>query len=381
MVGHRSRGWRLPACATENGPRLPANRTVSNQPLRFPTLLDEATYQWEWPAPPFSWRHLPAPANDVAQPCRIESETGTAVEGEMLSFEPAGRRLAFRMRFDGQVVSLPFSRIRRLTLTTPLQSVAPIGSPPVERVPAAAQEREYALQSSGSAEPLIGRTAGHVEAAEGMYLFTPVEEEASLQRVFVPRSAYVQCQFGPSAEEVAARLWIASPDELLAAIELQHRRPVRPIGESLLALGLVTRYQLDRALARQSDDLPLGESLVAAGVISRADLQTAIAHKMGYPLVDLTRFPIEAAAASKLPQRFALSYRAMPLMLDKGRVVVAVDKPSRVVMLEAIHAFAQLKVVPVLAPKMQILLALQGLSGNVWSHNVTDRLAFFDTAV
>ncbi len=349
------------------------------RPLSFPPLLDAATYQWEWPAPPFAWRHQPAPGNDVAQPCRIEVESGTSAVGEMLSFEPAGRKLIFRLRADAPVVSVPFSRVLRLTLTTPLLPLERSAGDPVERVPAAAQEREYTLHSNGAAAPLIGRTAGHVEAAEGMYLFAPVGEESSLQRVFVPRSSYLRCDFGPSAAEVAARLWIDSPCELLEAIDLQERKPVRPLGESLLALGLVTKDQLDRTLARQPDEMPLGESLVAAGVISRADLQTAIAHKMGYPLVDLTRFPVDAAAASKLPKRFASSYRAIPLMIDKGRMIVAVDKPSRVVMLEAIHAFAQHKVVPVLAPKMQILLALERMSGNVWSHNVTERQAFFDT--
>jgi hypothetical protein len=354
---------------------------MSRQPLTFPILLDEAIYQGEWPAPPFAWRHHPAPANDVAQPCLIESETGTAVEGEMLRFEPAWRRLVFRSQADGPVVSLPFARIRRLILTAPLQPVERSAGAPVERVPAAAQERDYSLQSGGTAKPLTGRTAGHVEAAEGIYLFKPVGEEASLQRVFVPRSSYSHCEFGPSAAEVAARLWIDSPRQLLEAIDLQQQRPVRPLGESLLALGLVTRHQLDRALARPADEMPLGEWLVVAGVITRSDLQTAIAHKMGYPLVDLSRFPVDATAASAMPPRFALSYRAMPLMIDTGRMIVAVDRPSRVVMLEAIHAFARLKVVPVLAPKMQILLALQRRSGNVWSHNVTERLAFFDTTV
>jgi hypothetical protein len=351
------------------------------RPLSFPPLLDAATYQWDWPAPPFAWRHQPAPGNNVAQPCRIESQTGTVVDGEMLSFEPAGRRLILRMRADAPVVSVPFARILRLTLTTPLLPVTRSAGDPVERVPAAAQEREYTLHSNGAAAPLIGRTAGHVEATEGTYLFAPVGEESSLQRVFVPRSSTLRFEFGPSAAEVAARLWIDSPCELLAAIELQQRKPVRPLGESLLALGLVTRVQLDRALARQPDEMPLGESLVAAGVIARADLQTAIAHKMGYPLVDLSRFPVDAVAASKLPKRFASSYRAIPLMVDKGRMIVAVDKPSRVVMLEAIHAFAELKVVPVLAPKVQILLALERMSSNVWSHNVTERQAFFDTTV
>lgn len=354
---------------------------MSNPGLSFPTLLDAATHQWEWPAPPFAWRHLPAPGNDVAQPCRIEIETGTAVDGEMVSFNPAARKLIFRTRADSPGVSVPFSRIRLLTLTMPLQPIKRTAEDPVERVPAAAQEREYSLQSSGTAAPLIGRTAGHVEATEGLYLFTPVEEEASLQRVFVPRAAYLQCEFGPSAEEVAARLWIASPAELIEAIELQQHKAVRPLGQSLLALGLLTQRQLDRALARRPDDMPLGESLVAAGVISSADLQTAIAHKMGYPLVDLTRFPVDAAAVSKLARRFAQSYRAMPLMIDEGRMIVAVDKPSRVVMLETIYAFSQLKVVPVLAPKMQILLALERLSSDVWSNNVTDRRAFLDSTV
>jgi len=112
---------------------------------------------------------------------------------------------------------------------------------------------------------MIGRTAGYVEAAAGLYLFTPIDEEAALQRVFVPRCAYSHCEFGPSAEEIAARLWIGSPAELLDAIERQERMPVLPIGQSLLALGLLTPAQLDRELAKPAGDRPLGEALVATG--------------------------------------------------------------------------------------------------------------------
>lgn len=300
----------------------------------------------------------------------------------MLAFEPAERRLTLRIRTDSSGGWVSFSQFHRLTLSTPLQPLAPIGSTPVERVPAAAQERKYALHSSGTAAPLIGRTAGHVEAPEGMYLFTPVDDEASLQRVFVPRSSYVRCEFGQSAEEVAAKLWIASPVELLQAIELQQSRPVLPIGQSLLALGMVTKHQLDRALARRPDGMPLGESLVAAGMLTSSDLKTALAHKMGYPLVDLTRFPIETAALSKLSPRLALSCRAIPLMLDKERLIVAVDRPSRVGKLRTVHAFAQLTVVTVLAPKTQILLlAMERLSSSVWSQAVPENSGLFLTTV
>jgi hypothetical protein len=356
---------------------------VSNASTPFPTLFAEAPERWQWPIPPFAWRHRPGPGCNEIQPCRIESPMGTPVEGEMLGFDPVARTLNFRTSAQGPVVELPFSRFRRLTLTQPLQPVVPIAGMPVERVPAAAQEREYRLQTSGlSAVPVInGRTAGRIETPDGLYLFTPVEEEASLLRVFVPRCAYTRAEFGPSAEEVAARMWIASPGELLAAIDRQQHMPILPLGQSLLKLGLLTEAQLGRALAGQGREVPLGESLVAAGMISRADLQTALAHKMGYPLVDLSRFPIDPKALAKLPPRIAVGFRIMPLMLKGERLIVAVDKPARVIKLGAVHAIAGVTVVPVLASRMQILLAQERLSHDIWAGHVSERLGFFATTV
>ena len=200
-----------------------------------------------------------------------------------------------------------------------------------------------------------------------------------MQRAFVPRSAYSRCGFGASAEEVAALRWIASPGALLEAIERQHRMPVPLLGDAMLALGLLTKDQLNWVLATQTGDKPLGELLVAAGIISRSDLQTALAHKMGYPLVDLKHFPIDPAAVAKLPHRVAKGYRVMPLLLDKDRLIIAVDKPSRARKLNALHAYAQIKIVPVLASKTQILRTLERLSNDVWSSHVSHRPTFFAT--
>ena len=152
------------------------------------------------------------------------------------------------------------------------------------------------------------------------------------------------------------------------------------LGESMLALGLLTKAQLERTLATQTADKSIGQLLVAAGIISRTDLTTALAHKMGYPLVDLARFPIEPAALAKIPYRIALGYRIVPLMVDKDRLIVAVDNPSRAVKLRALHAYAQIKVVPVLASKTQMLLAIERLASDVWSSHVAHRPAFFATS-
>ena len=267
----------------------------------------------------------------------------------MLGFDPTAKSVAFRDAGKGPLVEIPFRSFRRLTLTMPLQQAPKPSGAPVERVPAAAQERDYTLHLDDLTEPLTGRTAGYVETLDGLYLFIPVNEESSLQRAFVPRMAYTRRELGPSAEEVAARRWIASPADLRDALIQQDRKPVLPLGYSLRELGLVTDAQLYRALGGQPAGIPLGEMLVASGMIKRSDLQTALAHKMGYPLVDLTRFPVDPAAASKLSHRMAVTYRAMPLMLDQGRLIVAVDKPSRAVRLRELHALAGVAVVPVLA--------------------------------
>ena len=152
-----------------------------------------------------------------------------------------------------------------------------------------------------------------------------------------------------------------------------------PLGYSLRELGLLTEAQLYRALGGQPANVPLGEMLVAEGTIKRSDLQTALAHKMGYPLVDLTRFPVDPDAAAKLPHRMAVLYRAMPLMLDQGRLIVAVDKPSRANKLRELHALAGVNVVPVLAPRTQVIAALERLSKDVWTNVAPQRMGYFET--
>jgi hypothetical protein len=357
---------------------------VSDSDLTFPTLTLDEPPRWQWPMPPAGARRFNLPPTlGTPQPCQIETQTGLKLDGALLDFDPSKRRLQFRASSGGTDASLPFTGVRRLTLTAPLFPAARSADAPRERPPPAAQERDYTLQQVGHATtpPLTGRTAGHVLAAEGLYLFSPAGDDGALCRVFVPRSAYSRCEFGPSAEELAARHWIASPAKLVEAIAQQERAPVLPLGQALLALGLLTQAQLDRALQRVDGKIALGEALVDSGLVSRADLQTALAHKMGFPLVDLERFPLDPHALALLPRRLAISHRVLPLMLDKQRLTVAVDRPGRVLKLRQLEAYAHMPIVPVLALKSQILVTLNRQSGDGWNLNVSERVNFFATTI
>ena len=299
----------------------------------------------------------------------------------MLGIDLRARSLQYRTGAQGTPLTLPLARVRRLTLATPLRAQAMRDGGTPERVPAAEHERSYCLASAGGGSPITGRSAGRVETPEGLFLFTPINNDGALLRVFVPSTAYTSCEFGPTAHDAAAERWIATPAELLAAIARQQHMPVLPIGQSLLDLGLVTPEQLERALTTKQGDEPVGEALVRSGVITQGDLHTAIAHKMGYPLVDLSRFPIDPAVAHKLPLRLAVKHRSLPVMIDKERVIVAMDRPQRAVDLQGLYALAPLKVVPVLAPKSRILLALSGLPHHDgWSDNVSIRAGFYSTS-
>jgi hypothetical protein len=109
---------------------------------------------------------------------------------------------------------------------------------------------------------------------------------------------------------------------------------------------------------------------VAAGVLSQAALHTAVAHKMGYPFVDLDRFPIDPQAVVKLPYKIAVKARVLPLMVDGTRLIVAVDRPARIDKLQELRGHAPLQFVPVLASKQRILAVLSRYAkGDPWSAN------------
>jgi Type II secretion system (T2SS), protein E, N-terminal domain len=132
--------------------------------------------------------------------------------------------------------------------------------------------------------------------------------------------------------------------------------PMVRIGEALLALGFITPLQLDDALAQQRRDrgVPLGELLVRRGDVSRQDLQTALARKMGYPMVDVTQFPADLEAVARLPYPVANRLRTLPLMQRAGRLIVAMEDPSRGDVMEELEFAAQGKVVPVLGRAAQL---------------------------
>jgi Type II secretion system (T2SS), protein E, N-terminal domain len=350
---------------------------LPNEMSPLPTILLDAELDWLWPQPPFARRDTMSPLPSGTERCRIETHNGVAVEGEMLQFDLNARELRFRIGADGETLVLPFAKFRRVTLVAPWQMARRSPDSPVERVPAAAQERGYTLTLSGGGQ-LAGRTLGHVRVEAGLFLYWPQDGGGAVLRQFVPADAVSEVVFGRSAEEAAMERWVATREALLAAVAAHGAARPIPLGDALLDLGLVTRGQLEQVLAEQGPDRerPLGELLVARGLIEPADLQTALAHKMGYPLVDLTRFPLDAQAVRLLSPQVMQDHHALPLLADGARLIVAVDELTRIPALRALRALAGREVVPVLAPRGRLAVALAAVAhrADLWASNVPTHL-------
>ncbi len=122
------------------------------------------------------------------------------------------------------------------------------------------------------------------------------------------------------------------------------------LGALLLASGLVTREQLDHALARQSDGGGrLGEVLVAEGLVNEQDIITAVAGQMHIGVVDLSQTTPQPAALGLLPRDFIVRRRLIPLSLDdNGSLVLAMTNPLDVISIDEVGMRTKKRVVPVI---------------------------------
>ena len=337
----------------------------------------EGSEGFAWPTPAYAC--YPAPSRLAEpEPCQIEGMNGRLMNGSLLEMDPAEGVAKVRIPPARIAIPLRFNQFRKLTLTRPLPATeegSVAGSFMAQR-PAVGVK----VHMKGAA-PIDALSIGHQEDDSGIYLFAPVDSRGSVLRCFVPRSAYDRVEIGERIGEVLVAQNAATPAqvelavaeqqqlrsqklgdilltkqvvtaaELERAIAEQARMPMVRIGEALIALGFIDEAQLEEALAQQREDrsVPLGELLVRSGLVTRADLQTALARKMGYPLVDVTQFAPEAEALGRLPYAVAIRLPALPLLLRGGRLIVAVEDPSRPDVLDDLEFAAQTKLVPVLA--------------------------------
>jgi type II secretory ATPase GspE/PulE/Tfp pilus assembly ATPase PilB-like protein len=368
--------------APEAQPNL-ANRSDAAPPPSAPVC---------WPSPPFG--SYPGPAELHAPlACMLQGLNGRIARAYLIAIDFDRRVAELRSASAKSPIALRFDQFLSLTLTEPLSPTRRRARSETKEASAVLEKRTrtpYRLLLKG-ANSITGKTVGYVEKPAGLFLFPPVDDADRVIRMFLPKEACLHQELGPpigkmlieqkaaSAEqveqvaalqeelrsqkvgEILVKQQVVTAEELLKALELQASRPVMRVGEALIALGLIRPEQLDAVLAMQKTDrsAPLGELLVRQQMISREDLRTALARKMGYPIVDVTRFPVEVNALRRVPYTVAQRLHVLPLVLNETSLVVGIEDVTRRAALDELEFITQTKVVPALASPNDIDQALR----------------------
>ena len=148
--------------------------------------------------------------------------------------------------------------------------------------------------------------------------------------------------------------------ELRAALALPLRVHREPLGTLLADAGSLSDTGVNRALALQeaSPGERLGDLLLSSGEIGEDDLYRALADQMGVLYVRLGDFDADPAALAALAPEHARAHRLLPLMFERGRLIVATDDPSDSAALNALKFSTQYPVEAVLASPEDLDVAI-----------------------
>jgi hypothetical protein len=134
----------------------------------------------------------------------------------------------------------------------------------------------------------------------------------------------------------------------------------KDVGRLLLEAGLITREQLDRARTTQaSQEKSIGRILVDMGVITEEAKIAFIHKKLNHEIVDIRDMEIDPSTVGRIPLSFAEKHRCVPILVEEDKLVMAMEDPADIAVLDAIKAQTGMEPLPVLAPLHDIEQALQ----------------------
>jgi type IV pilus assembly protein PilB len=137
-----------------------------------------------------------------------------------------------------------------------------------------------------------------------------------------------------------------------------------PLGQTLLARGVISQDQLNIALTEQrKNKVPLGKTLVAMGFVTEATIRDTLSESLGQIAIDLSNTIIDHSALAMVPKDIAKRYQVLPVDYDRGlrKLMLAVADPSNVVALDQIRALIrdEIRIETVLARESDIAIAIE----------------------
>ncbi|MFO8032549.1 MAG: ATPase, T2SS/T4P/T4SS family [Desulfohalobiaceae bacterium] len=137
------------------------------------------------------------------------------------------------------------------------------------------------------------------------------------------------------------------------------------LGEMLVEQGMITREQLDRALAEhKKQGLKLGQYLVRFNIIREDKIVELLSQQMRIPRYSPSRYPLDINLAQIVPSETAKKYQAIPLERRGNVLAVATSDPLDIEAMDSIEVYTNLEVEPVVCTENefeQVYTTLYGM--------------------
>lgn len=122
------------------------------------------------------------------------------------------------------------------------------------------------------------------------------------------------------------------------------------LGDILVREGLITKQQLDEALAEQRNSgARLGYCLVKMGIIKEIEITKMLAKQYRMPAVDLSRFEVDPAILKLVPPDVAVKHCVLPLKREGRMLTLAMADPSDGATLDDLKFITRYDIFPVIA--------------------------------
>jgi general secretion pathway protein E/type IV pilus assembly protein PilB len=142
-----------------------------------------------------------------------------------------------------------------------------------------------------------------------------------------------------------------------------------PIGESLIARGLINKEQLEQAKQeRTSPSERLDHVLVRTGMVRERDVLQAFGEELSIPFAELDEADVDKTLLQMVPSRLVHKYGVIPISRNGRGIRVATSDPYNVYALDELRVCINMPVEPVLATSATIhklIKSFYGVGGDV----------------
>ena len=136
--------------------------------------------------------------------------------------------------------------------------------------------------------------------------------------------------------------------------------PMPRLGELMIARGLLSPEDLDRALqAQRATGRRLGEMLIELGIVNAQAVSRALAEHLGVPFVDLDERQPDVMVRDLLNGDAARRYRAVPVERWSDQLVVALADPRDLFALDDLRVLTGERILAALADGDQIARTIE----------------------